>query len=169
MKVKVNCKECNKEFESDSRELNRGYGTFCSSSCAGIYGNKNKKTYTKECIECKNIFNTKTPSTAKYCSNPCKLKSYRKSQKSEVINTTALQKLIGYLPCEICGWKETTRDIHHILPVSKGGKNTIDNLIVVCPNHHRMFHKNLISQEAVQTALKSRLYHHPELYQELDA
>jgi predicted HNH restriction endonuclease len=50
--------------------------------------------------------------------------------------------------CEVCGWKidkvlGTNGDgleIHHIIPVSKGGKDTMDNTIVLCPNHHKIIH-----------------------------
>lgn len=42
--------------------------------------------------------------------------------------------------CSICGWNESTCDIHHIVPKSKGGTNENSNLIVVCPNCHRIIH-----------------------------
>lgn len=42
--------------------------------------------------------------------------------------------------CSICGWNESTCDIHHIIPKSKGGNNDNDNLIIVCPNCHRIIH-----------------------------
>ena len=44
--------------------------------------------------------------------------------------------------CVICGWDESTCDIHHIIPKSQGGSNTSDNLIIVCPNCHRVIHAN---------------------------
>ena len=49
--------------------------------------------------------------------------------------------------CSICGWKETTCDSHHIIFTKNKGKNVIQNGIILCPNHHRMVHKKLISQE----------------------
>ena len=50
--------------------------------------------------------------------------------------------------CEVCGWRidkvlgsnSDGLEIHHIIPVSKGGTDTIDNTIVLCPNHHKMIH-----------------------------
>lgn len=44
--------------------------------------------------------------------------------------------------CEICGWNEATCDVHHRIPKSMGGKNTIENAIVLCPNHHRIAHQH---------------------------
>ena len=42
--------------------------------------------------------------------------------------------------CSICGWNESTCDIHHIIEKSKGGTNEHNNLIIVCPNCHRIIH-----------------------------
>jgi len=42
--------------------------------------------------------------------------------------------------CSECGWDEGTCDVHHIEPVSQGGKHSIDNAKVLCPNCHRKIH-----------------------------
>lgn len=42
--------------------------------------------------------------------------------------------------CVICGWDEATCDRHHIVPTSKGGKDTLDNVVILCPNCHRKVH-----------------------------
>lgn len=42
--------------------------------------------------------------------------------------------------CSICGWNESNCDIHHIIDVALGGSDDMSNLILVCPNHHRMIH-----------------------------
>ena len=168
--IEKQCLTCNKTFEAILSEHKRGYAKYCSISC----GKRNKvyeKTVISTCVFCNNTFKSKSHD-AKYCSKICKQKNYRKQQVTAQFGSKALQNMLGYLPCEIpgCGWKEATRDLHHLIPVGKGGKNTLDNVIVLCPNHHRMFHHNLISEETVTTAFKLRLYHHPELYtQEQDA
>jgi len=43
--------------------------------------------------------------------------------------------------CSLCNWNEAHCDIHHIVPKKKGGKDTMDNLICVCPNCHRKLHQ----------------------------
>lgn len=45
--------------------------------------------------------------------------------------------------CERCGWDKAPCDIHHKIPRSQGGKNTIDNGSVLCPNCHRVEHFKL--------------------------
>jgi 5-methylcytosine-specific restriction protein A len=45
--------------------------------------------------------------------------------------------------CAFCQIKETkylTLQIHHIVPRSKGGADTIDNLVALCPNCHCTIH-----------------------------
>ena len=42
--------------------------------------------------------------------------------------------------CSICGWNESTCDIHHIIEKSNGGTDEHNNLIIVCPNCHRIIH-----------------------------
>ena len=53
--------------------------------------------------------------------------------------------------CSICGWNESTCDIHHIIPKKEGGTNDNDNLIIVCPNCHRVIHTtNKYSRDFLQ-------------------
>lgn len=56
--------------------------------------------------------------------------------------------------CEICGWKNPVPDLfqrstisivqaHHIVPAACGGLATVENLILLCPNHHIIAHEVL--------------------------
>ena len=166
-KIEKTCLTCNNTFIADIREHNRGNAKYCSLSCSAKNTNKNKnnKNINSICKYCNTSFLSGSKE-AKYCCTSCKLKSYRKNQITNEFATKSLARILNHLPCEICGWNETTRDIHHIIPVSKGGKNTLDNVIVVCPNHHRMYHKHLISEEATNAALKLRLSLHPYLFKD---
>jgi predicted restriction endonuclease len=49
--------------------------------------------------------------------------------------------------CVICGWSEASIDVCHIIPKNCGGTDTFDNVVVLCPNHHRMFDNGLISKD----------------------
>jgi hypothetical protein len=51
-----------------------------------------------------------------------------------------LAKLYYGDKCSVCGWDEGTCDTHHKILYSKGGKNTLSNAVVLCPNHHRTHH-----------------------------
>ena len=43
--------------------------------------------------------------------------------------------------CGVCGWSEARCDVHHKVSRSDGGKNTLENSLVLCPNHHRIIHE----------------------------
>lgn len=46
--------------------------------------------------------------------------------------------------CRICNYKKAIH-MHHILPKHLGGSNRKENLIPLCPNHHRLLHEKLIA------------------------
>jgi hypothetical protein len=155
--IKRNCKNCNKPFLADKREVNRGNAIYCSLSCVTIYKNNYSSALLSKsfiCKHCGNSFNSSQ--IAKYCSISCKAKNYRYKRRSGNFYDKQLGKIIKELPCEICNWQEASRDVHHIIPVSENGKTVIENLISLCPNHHRMVHSNLFSQDYLLKIVKSR-------------
>lgn len=42
--------------------------------------------------------------------------------------------------CERCAWDAARCDVHHREKKSEGGKHTISNAVVLCPNCHRIVH-----------------------------
>lgn len=55
-----------------------------------------------------------------------------------------LRNLLSGNPCQVCGWNKANCDLHRIIPGNKGGKYTEDNIIVLCPNCHRLVHRGLL-------------------------
>lgn len=148
------CLNCDKTFLADKKEINRSNAKFCSISCGSSFKKNKQPNLQSICKHCGTKFNS--INVAKYCSNSCKQKNYRLKKKSSNMFDRQLEILIRNYPCEICGWDLSPRDTHHINPVSKGGKTTIDNIISLCPNHHRMVHYNLISQDYLYKIVNSR-------------
>lgn len=144
MKIIKQCLYCKSDFEADTKEINRGNAKYCSLKCSGANSYKNINPVQHQCKHCGNQFYSKSKTT-KYCSTSCKQKNYTFKSKGDFSMKTFARKMQS-LPCQICGWEEATRDLHHIIPVSKGGKNVENNIIAVCPNHHRMIHSKLISE-----------------------
>jgi len=70
------------------------------------------------------------------------LKEYSKGYRAK--HTKGERKGRGNV-CEVCG--ETTPcllNVHHIIPRSIGGDDTMENKITVCVNCHRMIHRGKI-------------------------
>lgn len=62
--------------------------------------------------------------------------------------------------CEVCSFSnKNILEIHHILPISKGGDNNWNNLSVLCPNCHRSIH-DLINTVNPERDLKKYFYHY---------
>lgn len=47
--------------------------------------------------------------------------------------------------CIICGWNKTICDVHRVKSGKDGGKYVKENIIVLCPNCHRLVHKELLT------------------------
>ena len=68
-------------------------------------------------------------------------------KKGRYIPSKIYQELKSKKYCGKCGKKRKDRErfqIHHIKEVSKGGKNTRDNLIAICKSCHNKIHKKVI-------------------------
>ena len=74
-------------------------------------------------------------------SNPKKEEIYEYKAKASAINRA---KEIRGDVCQICDWKESSCDGHHIISIIKGGKHTVSNIVILCPNHHRLWHKRKV-------------------------
>lgn len=154
------CEYCDKSFNADIREHNRGNAKFCSISCAMKNSNLNRIQKINICKHCGREYESNS-NNSKFCSKSCKMKNYRATSKHIEGKERDLMNSIREQPCSICGWKESIRDVHHILPVSKGGKNEESNLVSLCPNHHRMVHNNLISENDLYKAIEFRTISSP--------
>lgn len=155
-KVEKECQFCGKPFLADLREVNRGNGKYCSQSCSSKA--PKQLQHHQVCKHCGKDFMSASPN-AKYCSDSCKQKNYRAQQKSLSEDSSSIKvfyKIFEMIPCELCKWDKTSRDLHHITEVSNGGTNELDNLISVCPNCHRLIHNNLISKDDLIKIVENR-------------
>lgn len=56
---------------------------------------------------------------------------------------------------DLCTFK-LCLEVHHIVARADGGSDTLGNLITLCPNHHAMAHRKLITAEQFNRALARR-------------
>ena len=118
----------------------------------------------KKCPICGNNF-TPSANSQKYCSLICARKAETEKNISHIKSRnkdrqTIDKKLIDayYHKCAICNWSIPSwkpfykkhepmngLQYHHIIPVSEGGNNNSENIILLCPNCHKMAHAGLIT------------------------
>lgn len=135
---------------------------FCSSKCAAVVNNKNRKISQEQkekvSISLKNYYKTNKPRSsglehAKLVGASTKGK-YKKEVNSILeASTRTVSKIVKrlQLKCCICGWNEESIDIHHIIPRRMGGTDSHDNLTPLCPNHHRLADRQKISLDKFTT------------------
>lgn len=131
MEIKQVCKNCGEEF------------TYTS------YGGAKRKYCSTACARRKDTTNT--------------YKRISDNSHKGYLSKTIIYRYSGR--CAICGWRATEdlitspsgskqyaygNEIHHIVSVKNGGKATEDNLILLCPNHHKQADLGLISLEELR-------------------
>lgn len=141
------------------------------------YKKHNKPDYTYICEKCGDTFKTKYKiKNGRYihCEN-CKRKvvHYKDINKLTSIKELSKRTITKLLvrankECSLCGWNESTKDIHHIIPRSKGGTDDGSNLIIVCPNCHRVIHttdkysEEYLKQFSIENTFNNwKDYYHP--------
>lgn len=122
----------------------------------------------KICAMCGEPLPANSGNNRKYCSPKCARES-EKNARLSVISKKAKARskyAFGIIcafegKCAICGWQASPcliktgktihwsygNEIHHIKPVADGGTNDHDNMILLCPNHHKMAHMGLIDEQ----------------------
>jgi len=80
-------------------------------------------------------------------------RTYTHSSKKAYANKSSWNAAMRRLypdTCMRCGWNEASCDTHHILPKCNGGKYSITNGIILCPNCHRLADSDLIGVAELQ-------------------
>jgi hypothetical protein len=144
--IKKNCLECGGEIKRFGKK-------FCSSSCSITHSNKLKgeNKINVICLGCNKTFKSYKVE-AKYCSKKC-VSLYNKKIIYEKIengdSSLFVRQYKKYLiakhgeKCMECGWSEINQftnkipiELHH--KDGDSDNNNIDNLILLCPNHHSL-------------------------------
>lgn len=89
-----------------------------------------------------------------------KLTVKQKKPKVRRLSQRKKERLISKVGTRCCypRCKETiTLDVHHIVPISEGGTNKENNLVVLCANHHRMARDGTIPRERLKLRSVARM------------
>ena len=157
--VTKNCLFCKKEFEASLKEVNRGYGKFCSIVCSN--DNKRLKPKKPDNVNCSNCGKScrKTQSDIQaaktgmlFCSRECKDESQLKGLLPVGHYWTSRQyRKLAFREkpqkCEICGYNKYPEilEVHH--KDQNRYNNQITNLEILCPTCHSEQHFILRNKE----------------------
>jgi predicted restriction endonuclease len=119
------------------------------STCGTDISHK-KSLRASKCEKCARIPNEKSLAKIKY--------------RSKNMRSVKMEILSAYdVSCAICGWHTASKsangielhqrgcEIHHIIPVSEGGKDVFQNCILLCPNHHKEADLGIITRSDLLT------------------
>ena len=131
----------------------------------------------KECAVCgKPIPQERASNNIKYCSEACTREAESQKKKKAIATRAKKINAIAHLAyraynckCALCGWQATAEtitykgriqyahgnELHHIVPVAEGGTETADNIILLCPNHHKQADLGIIDRFTLQEHAKS--------------
>lgn len=131
---------------------------------------------TQTCPTCGKVFTYQRQGGAKrkYCSTSCARRADTSNTYKRISDNSHKGYLSGELiarykgRCAICGWRATEElliisgkmqkaygnEIHHIVSVKDGGRANEDNLILLCPNHHKQADLGIISIEELRSYLR---------------
>jgi hypothetical protein len=117
--------------------------------------------------ECKNKHHAKGFCNTHYTSYRKTNKTYKKNNNFKLGNFTfnykdrtnwslSVKETFSN-KCMLCGWQEASCDVHHIIPFMEGGENTLQNAIVLCPNHHKLADIKKLNREYLQNITNNRI------------
>ena len=169
-KYKCICSKCGSEYVVECTQFAFEHGKYrktCSSKCANSRNmtderrnrisigvkkhneTKPQKLYSYICEKCGIEFTTKKPfrkNRKVKCGNCIQKRKHVQDNPDSIMELSkrTISKILhrSGVGCAICGWNESTCDIHHIIERKSGGTNDVTNLIIVCPNCHRIIHSN---------------------------
>lgn len=129
----------------------------------------------KTCAECGQPITGKHGNNRKYCSIQCRRKAEARGRMEYISRRSASVAPIRQdvirtykAECAICGWKAADKfiktkrgyghscgnEIHHITPVYEGGGDTWDNVILLCPNHHKQADYGIIERNVLRSYVR---------------
>ena len=151
----LKCIVCDVEYQSKMPITK-----YCSKACwhtklRSEYKPKPKALIEKECGYCHEKFNAN--GLRKYCSGKCAKKAHNLKRKaSDIVTFMTLFERDGF-KCIYCGSSSILDGVKlsgdHIIPVSKGGLHSVDNIVTCCSTCNSAKNNKLLSEAIIQELL----------------
>jgi hypothetical protein len=115
---------------------------------------------TKSCTVCGDPFTyyASVRPNATYCSLKCKNRAHNQKKAGRITpgqGPSTFRKSMRrffYDRCAICGWDLAPCDVAHIVSRKDGCEDVLENVVMLCPNDHRLFDLGKIPVEQVRQA-----------------
>lgn len=131
---KKECFFCGKIFIAKNKNQK-----YCSVKCSRKLPKTKNFNFKKTCKYCEKTFYTNI-SHKVFCSKSCK------SKKRTITTKPILREYFferANFQCEKCGKSDTLLELHHKIPIYKGGEDSRDNIIVLCVMCHWKEHLDM--------------------------
>lgn len=178
------CQKCGGPIPWRDGPENRDKARFCSRPCSQAYQKTHpprarKERTTVPCATCGDPVSflpsqrgsyREGRSDNIYCSRKCKgighsqLMTGRRPSNGIYTSPSTFRTMVRqefHDRCALCGWDETPCDIAHIESRKDGGYDALENVTMLCPNHHRKFDMGLIPVELIRATRVNVLKHQP--------
>ena len=109
-----------------------------------------------------------------YANRPQNKRPKRRSQETTCYDrdpmVVTLRKRLAKYSCEVAGCQsvrfrtgrgEFFVEVHHLVQLSEGGPDTLENTVALCPTHHRLLHHGNQRHELVDELTKRRKFDPP--------
>jgi len=151
------CETCGVEYPVTAFRLARG-SHYCSRKCSSE--GLSKRSVTEKILELylqgvsakeiASLVNRKVPTV--YSALNTRKYRFRKGIQSWGYFK---QQFVKDKKCVVCGWDKCL-DCCHIIPAAKGGTYEESNLVVLCPNHHRLFDSGKLTIQELNLIKESK-------------
>jgi HNH endonuclease len=154
----VTCLVCKRDFQATTTRQQL-CGLECRAEWGRWNGPKRHKRVKVACAACGTIilrhaYEIKAGREFA-CSKTCRYKILSKKFKGRISMPKRLAAARDGYKCKVCGFS-TVIEVHHILPRKRnggGGTDILTNLITLCPNHHTMADRGLLSATELQALI----------------
>jgi hypothetical protein len=150
--VAVACDQCGSQFDIWPWRLAKYKKKFCSYVCKGLWS---RRTVVTPCADCgKDVAIKASQLKARqsrgqkrfFCNRQCdsNWRSKNPTRLRLLNGAKPHQKLMYGLSCAICSFDRII-EYCHIIPARDGGTIHPDNIVPLCPNHHKLLDRSLLT------------------------